>query len=1225
MIVNDPAIWQTARQKLPLPMLMTVMGDGSHTKKNSECPFCGEGKGSWGIFESNGKHFFKCHKLECVGNQNDYGHNEIAYIQLRLDMNRTEAAKHFLKLAVPELVPHLFDPAPAPPRPRKPSTELGAEDDIDLGPAEHEADQAAPRPPPPPPPRDGDPQNVWHALWKKLPLTIGDRQKLKTDRGLSDETIDALGFRSNNSSNLHHLQTLANEYPMDDLVSEGIYKLDSRGVKPSGQFHGWGISGTKNPKTGKADFEQNEPIIIPYLTAAGVPFYLRPHKGGVKKPEDELADIELWEEEQPDTCASHVYCPFLLTELIHLNDGLCVLTEGEYKAAALWQCGIAAIACPGIQFVRNKAFKEELIHLLREFGVTDMVILFDNEVKDDPSIPKRYKADPWKRWDTPMWAEYTAIDLRDYFSNKGYCRIGWLPDELRVDGKADCDGILAQMVFKHGIEEGTKAARRIFMQAVDKASEKPGLDLFPTESRRIIECKLQRLFYKPNVMFGGNKEMTLARRFSEFDPETGKPVNQFMAELYRSLRGCYYERKSVREKDVDALNKERNALLELIEKLKAKSEVPNWERERRKKLRIAYAQLAAIWEQIKGLPETRSNFVLSCDFKLHTLTGDVHRLVTLKDSKERSKVKEAPIRRLSPSDLARLADFRKWCYSTGEAVFLGGDKCLQQLVLDMDHHSYLRDIHEVTTYGYHAPSKIWFFGDVAFGPDCKAIMPDASNIFWHEGIGYQIDQTSSDRGDSFAQGAPLLMAPQGSVAPQERPDVAKLFCQFSEDLFNTLGGYEGWLLMGLILSYAIAPELVRAGGHPGMWIFGKMSSGKTTVARWLMKVWGFKELGGIRIGESTTPTGMNRFLGQYSCLPVWMDEYRRLYVDAQREEVLRGAFDRSSSAKGIADHSTKTRNATILTTPIVSGESSSGDAATRSRYGHVAVSAHKRIGDGHQRYGRVQNESNHFYHIGHWLMTHRTEFRDQAMATLELWMAGAEVKSAIIIERVRLVHGVSYACLDTMSRMLGLEQSIKVPEPGDADENWERTKRHFASTRLTEFRHFLFKHGEQALQDVIEETFLSQFWRDIISGIQLGKIPRKLIVDRFVRIEPDGKLTKVDANLDDAVPVIYLAPEAVYASYQQYKASRREDAQQQLSDIRREVEKEPYWIPPPKAKDVRCHRITIGGHKSACWVLSLARAEGAGGKPGPYLFPFGEEMLDAITSDGSEDAGAGVD
>lgn len=1182
-MINDPLIWQSARQRMPLPFLMTNLGDGIYTKKGANCPFCDAKKGKWAVYEKESRWYFKCHSPGCVAENPDAGNSEIGYIALRKGLDSKEASKEYLRIAVPELVPHLFD---------------------DNGDARRE-ETPEPREPEP---RDGEPTNVWWAFWKKLALNSEDRMKLKTQRGFSDYTIDRLGFRSNHTGNMPLLEALAGEIPMDELLAEGLFKEDARGIKPVGQFFGYGIT-SKKDKRGKNIFELNNPIIIPYLDELARPTYLRPHKGGVRKPTDELMEeVELFEDEEPSTCAAHVYCPFLLSDLIAMNDGVCVLTEGEFKAAALWQCGIAAIACPGITFVRNQAFKKELIEILTRFGITDLVIIFDNEVKDDPAFPDKYKADPWKRYDTPMWAEYAAIDLRDYFASvRGTCRIGWLPDEWRVNGKADFDGILAKCVGASGLDEGTKQARRVFRTAIETSSEKPGAELFPSEGRRIVECRLQRLFYKPLIMQAGLREITLARRFSEFDPKTKEPVDEDLAKLFRSLIGCYYKRAKVRPADYEALVKGCARMEESIAEVKAD---PNKDdRQRKKELSVLYGYLASMWEKRKGLPEAISNFTLSCEYKLHVTTGDVHRLVSVRDSKDRVRDKNGALRRLSPQNLARLSDFRQWCYATGEAVWAGGDKELQHLVQDMDHFSYLRDIHEVPAVGFHEASKCWFFGDCAFSPQGKLIMPDAANIFWYEGIGYQLDNNADDR--SFVQGMPLLLSPQGALPPLEKPDVASIFRQMCEDLFCTIGGYDAWLIIGLTLAYGFAPELLKAGGHPGPWLSGKMSGGKTSIARWLMRIWGFKDLGGVRIGESTSHTALNRILAQYSCLPVWLDEFRAATIDAFKEDVLRGAFDRSAGAKGRADHSNKTNNATTLTTPIISGESSTRDAATRSRYGHISVSANRRIGDGTARYARVQNECKHYYHVGRWIMENRAAFSKLALEKLDKWMTDPDVKKRIVNERVRHVHGTAIAAFTAFTTLLGERQTIMVEQFSD-DSGTDEEYQALALARLADYEEFLKKHGEQALQDVIDDTFLNQYWRDLISGIQLNKIPSKFFATKYVKVEPTGKLTETPASSKDAVFVCYVAPEAVFAAYQAFKAGQREDAQLKLPDIRREMEKEPYWMAYPTDKALRVHRITLDKHKVSCWVINLERHPPKNNTPGAFIFPFAEDLINAL-------------
>ena len=152
-VIRDLLIWQTARDRLPLPMLMTEMGDCAFTVKGAPCPFCLDNKKKWGLFkQDNGHHYFKCHKPGCAANDPVHGHSEIGYIALRRGIDGKAASKECLRMAVPELVV--------------------PEDDIpDL-----KRDETTPT-------------NVWHGLWKKLPLTAADHKKLMEDRGFNDATV----------------------------------------------------------------------------------------------------------------------------------------------------------------------------------------------------------------------------------------------------------------------------------------------------------------------------------------------------------------------------------------------------------------------------------------------------------------------------------------------------------------------------------------------------------------------------------------------------------------------------------------------------------------------------------------------------------------------------------------------------------------------------------------------------------------------------------------------------------------------------------------------------------------------------------------------------------------------------------------------------------------------------------------------------------------------------
>jgi hypothetical protein len=1168
----DPSIWPTAFQRLPLPRLMTMVGDGAFAKKTgAKCPFC-ESKGKWSMYEKNGRYYFKCHKPGCVANDPppDVGHGEIGYLVLRKQLSLDDAKKEFLKLAVPDILEQQE-------RERQQKNVTAAvtpEIEVEEPPVPQPSAPPPGKPPTPPsaPPMEppDQPANVWDALWRKLVLAPHNKTKLMQQRGFSEELIKTLGFKSNNQSNRIHVESLLNDFPMDLLLHEGIYKDYRGGPRPNPQLLGWGLK-RKARKDGEADeWDWTEPILIPYFDDAGTCFYLRPHKGGLSRGHEEDDD----DDDDEPSCSSHVYCPFILANCPATIEGTAILTEGEFKGAAVFQCGLPVLCIPGISFVRNLAFRAELLGLLGRFGITDLVVCFDNEIKDDPAYPERYKPNPADRYDTQMWAEYIAIDLaREHFGpNKGRVRIGLLPDNLRENGKADFDSALSYFVRQQrDVTRGTQAARKIFTKLIDDArSHRQARELFPTESRRIIEWKLQRLFYKPLVPSGGDKERSLADRYRAVG-ETE------VAKAYRAIVGCYFHRPKPEKDERKFRVTQATVANKAVEDAKATGVNGS-------EIRMLKLKAKAAWEYVKGLPEAVSDFTLNCDYKLHTHDQKAIRLVRIRNRNDSGK-SDGQLLRLTGAQMSRGPEFMCFCYDTGRACWKGGQRLLSHLCEDMDHQSYMRDIYQINYYGHHPESGLWFFGDCAFGPQGNRIEADKNNIFWHEGIGYQVDASIDERGTTFEQGAPLMLAPHGGSAEGRKVDLGELFHDLCQDMFYTIGGYDGWLMLGLVFAYAASPELfTRFGGHPGIWLAGITSEGKTTIARWLMRIWGFKHLPGIRINKGTTHVAMNRNLAQYSCLPVWFDEYRKSEIDPDKEAVLRGAFDRNSASKGLMDHSNRTRSARLFTTPVVSGESSSSDGATRSRYANIIVSKHRRIGDGAARLLKVLDDSRDYYLVGRLLMESRPKFVEEVAKQISEFMSATDVIKEVPSDRMRLVYAAGYASFKCASEL--------IKGPGFD----ERSK------TMPDFREFLVQHAVQALQDVTSETFLNHFWSDVLSGLQRGKAKRHFFDIRYIERLETGLLKEVTEGDNKSEKVCYIVSKSVFDDYAQDLRARGEAPSLDLGDLRRQMAKEKYWVPSPKAEP-RVHRARLNGALQTCWVISLER-----NGTGNYVFPFAEDL-----------------
>jgi hypothetical protein len=285
-----------------------------------------------------------------------------------------------------------------------------------------------------------------------LTLSERDEAKLFRQRGLSSSTCEALRFRSSPKSNRDLLLNLAANYPPQELLNSGLWlpedRKRSKPRRPNSQFCGAGMvrklrDGEKVVKGEWADEDGNvwgwaEPVIIPYFDERGELIGLRPHKGNGRS--------------ETVVGAAKIYiprAPFVTDKPESFYT--VVITEGEFKAAALWQTlgggsgekfPIGVCAMPGISFAKNYEVREQLDEWLRMVRCAEVIVAYDNEEKGDARLAS-FKADPRKRHDAQIYARYLATDLHEKLHIRG--KVCVLPNEWRNEsGKADWDGALAQ-------------------------------------------------------------------------------------------------------------------------------------------------------------------------------------------------------------------------------------------------------------------------------------------------------------------------------------------------------------------------------------------------------------------------------------------------------------------------------------------------------------------------------------------------------------------------------------------------------------------------------------------------------------------------------------------------------------------------------------------------------------------------------------------------------------
>jgi hypothetical protein len=321
----------------------------------------------------------------------------------------------------------------------------------------------------------------------------------------------------------------------------------------------------------------------------------------------------------------------------------------------------------------------------------------------------------------------------------------------------------------------------------------------------------------------------------------------------------------------------------------------------------------------------------------------------------------------------------------------------------------------VESCGFDSASKLWFFGDCAFTHKGHLILPVSRSEslveFRHDGKIYQprFNQLRN------INGIPMLTAPGDGTRTDPRT-VNALFASLADDLFEVLDGPQAWLAIGIMLSYAAAPELVKGfGGHPGLWIYGSMAGGKTTVAEWLSSIWGLS--GDYVSWPTTTAAGLTRVLCAHHNVPLTIDNYvTGATRDESKEALLRLAYERARMRHGGMDAPL----VTLGTVPVVVGECSTTDSATRSRYLHIQILKEMRnpAQDG-PRFKRLKQDRLYCYEIGLWLMRHRQKFATAVAAGVDKFLAHKQWrKTPFTNERVLYVHAVAWAAFSVAATQL---------------------------------------------------------------------------------------------------------------------------------------------------------------------------------------------------------------
>lgn len=727
------------------------------------------------------------------------------------------------------------------------------------------------------------------------------------------------------------------------------------------------------------------------------------------------------------------------------------------------------------------------------------------------------------------------------------------------------------------------AVRDEFERVLDdsvSAYEFSQIDLFPKDAERIIQRELDRKLHQARLPHGGKAEIKIIQRLKKmvrWRDWDGSWKAGLAAQKWEEVIGWYYSRKPLSLKDNKTDFEWLKGVCQSAKTTLRGATNPLEIRRLRDQLWFAELQLA-------GDPSQVADFELECKFLLVKYNDEVDRLVRLRNvAGERTKL--IP---LNSEAFHAPQKFRKFCLSWGNYGWKGNEKDLENLHEDVNRNSAWNMVQQIVSFGWKEvrvdrsqsadvaksgvalrkdsvfKDGVWFFGDVAIDPDGKFILPEKNyGIFWHGEQGYLIGEEA--REGEFRQGRPRMhpevsirdlglpgMTPDGIIIqenPSEKECLTWFFREISDKLKETVGAPEAQILIGSMLGYGAAPELLEIYSFfTGAWVHGMAGKGKTKTLEWLMNIWGLHLTAGMDLtNQSVTAVGIYIAAEQYSNLPVWLDEFLVGKVSEDKLAILKSAWNRALSSKFTVPGQQQRK---LNTAFFISGESTLDNQATRGRYPFVHISG-KREKD-HLSWFR--EHAPYFYLLGRYVLQNRKEFVGHVLKFMNQWRDSESLKG--IEDRVRMVHGVSYAAYRAMGEMLHSH----------------------CEQEVVAFENAMVLHCRKANEDVLAQGNVSVFWEELAACVADGKMPLK-----FFRLEAESVKGAPDRPNQGYWRTchIYFDPTSVIAALQEWLVKRRESLALKIGDLRDQNSRQPFWLGSvPK-------RLPGSKATKRCWGINL--------------------------------------
>jgi hypothetical protein len=698
----------------------------------------------------------------------------------------------------------------------------------------------------------------------------------------------------------------------------------------------------------------------------------------------------------------------------------------------------------------------------------------------------------------------------------------------------------------------TKAFEEVLANAVPPY-EVGQLGLFSEEDELYIQNEVQRMLYEPTLPNGGDKERRVIERLKRLIENEDKDwadqgtaqyaITQWQAVLPANPRhpGRYYTCKPVTPRT------------DLV--------MFNWATTMKKQA-LADKRMDRAWfaeMMLKGLPEPVSDFQMDVLFLLRDSSGAVQRLVKLTNlvgESSHGENHEGTVL-LDEHAFAAPERFREWCLKWGNFSWGGDQRDMRKLHEDINRQTAWLVINRADPVGWFplrgrrlsgSSAKdeildgIWFCENCAYAAE-QVIFPNKSGIYKYRGEGYY--PNVKGRENPPCQGRPR-MSPElglyqsgpdgwelrpGRLGAFELEAIRAFHEAASAKFYDTMGGYDGWIAMGAIYGYWAAPELFKANsGFPGLFIHGQMGSGKGFLAEWLMALSGLYVSAGIGLLKGT-PVGLAIQCENYSNIPLWLDEYRQAEIDKNKEAFIRDSYNRVPAEKWSPDGKQRSMNTSF----IVSGESTSSDAAARSRFPHIQVAKTKQIGN--QMEWMQANKDKSFV-FGRFILERRAEFVRLVRQNIEDWQGSPLLKE--MADRDRMVSAVSWASFEAMRQLLGTSK---------ADEG-------------TNFLAYAIERAKLESQDVSSQTNISIFISQLLTAVKFNAVPESCFrLERKILTHPPGWPNQTRGHAGGwQSAIVYIDPDPTISAVNAFLKKEGGALTLKRGDLQAQLSKTNFWV-----------------------------------------------------------------